>query len=342
MAKKKKINLDEIFLGLKENGGRTVIFTHPTPDPDAISSAFGIQWLLKSKYDIDAFIYYDGEISHPQNKTMVNYLNVVLHRMEEYKHEEADQIITVDSTESVCNGAEPYLVIDHHRNTTKVSNNIMEQIGANATIIWEMIKESGLELTEDRDINLATALYLGIVTDTQELRSDNSTDRDASAAWELTKILDKKKLDSILDYDIPSYFYELRDVAAMPENSSIRDTCWVSSVDIIPPAKRDVLPMLADDMIRREGISVAVVVAIIGDVLNASVRSKNAAFDVNDFCWKIFGKEYSGSKFGGMGGARVPLGINGFKDLPKDIADEYLKAFKQKLFYQILHVAAGN
>jgi c-di-AMP phosphodiesterase-like protein len=32
-------------------GGRVAVFTHPSPDPDAIGSQMGMAWLLKKVYD---------------------------------------------------------------------------------------------------------------------------------------------------------------------------------------------------------------------------------------------------------------------------------------------------
>ena len=47
------------------------ICIHDTPDPDAVGAALGLQFILKN-HDIISNIYYRGEISHPQNKTIMN------------------------------------------------------------------------------------------------------------------------------------------------------------------------------------------------------------------------------------------------------------------------------
>jgi hypothetical protein len=103
--------------------------------------------------------------------------------------------------------------------------------------------------------------------------------------------------------------------------------------------------MLADKMLRREGIETSVVIAVVGDVVDASVRSTNASLNVDQFCKKVFTKEFSGGKLG-SGGTKSPLGVCGFevdgKALPDDVRSHLWNGIKEGLFYKILHVASGN
>lgn len=322
------------------DGKQVAIFTHPTPDPDAIGSAFALQWIAKQT-GAEAKIFYSGDVSHPQNKTMVNCLGIVLCRSEDFDPEKFQLVATVDSTPKNAAVDESDIVIDHHRVDANADFIHIDNVGATATLIWEYIEALDLHLGDDVGANIATALYMGIITDTDDLRNDNATDRDQAASWALLKLLDRKKLDNILQYELPSYFFELRNISSRDDNNMMQGTCWVSSVGIIPPSKRDVLPMLADDMIKREGVAVAVVIAVINDELQASIRSKNNSLDINDFCWKVFGREYAGGKHG-MAGAKVPLGLCSLTNLAEEIKDEFWSAFKVKFFHQILHVASGN
>ncbi len=68
--------INDLVSSLSDDKRRVCIMTHDTPDPDALGAAFGMQWLLKKKFDVSSSIFYGGEISHPQNKTMVNTLNL--------------------------------------------------------------------------------------------------------------------------------------------------------------------------------------------------------------------------------------------------------------------------
>lgn len=324
--------------------GIIAIHTHNTPDPDALAAAFGVQWILK-KNGRESHIYYDGEISHPQNKTMVNFLGIGIQKIEEYNKDNYQFNVIVDATESNSTTDSPHLVIDHHKSKSKAKKVIIETVGAASTLVYEMIEQLGIDFEDEYDANVATALYIGIKTDTNDLLSDNTLDRDYKASINLSSFVDKKKLQSILEYPFPAYFYELEYELQKDGNNKIEGSCWVGSVGVITRAKRDALPILAEKMLRREGIETSVVIAVVGDVLDASVRSTNASLSVDQFCKKVFGKEHSGGKLG-AGGTKSPLGICSLevdgKALPEEIRNKMWNGIKEGLFYKILHIASGN
>jgi nanoRNase/pAp phosphatase (c-di-AMP/oligoRNAs hydrolase) len=333
--------MKELFDTLPE--GLVAIHSHNTPDPDALAAAFGIQWLLKKCFNKDSHIFYGGAISHPQNKTMVNYLDINAMPIEDYKPEDYGCEIIVDATESNSTSDEPLIVIDHHKATTKAAHSIIESVGATATIVYEIIKELGIAFEDERDVDVATALYVGIRTDTNDLLNDTTIDRDYRAFVGLLPAVDKKKLQSIVDFPLPAYFYDLEHELHKEGNNRIEGSCWVSSVGVISKTQRDALPMLADKMLRREGIETSVVIAVIGDMVDASVRSTNASLNVDQFCKKVFTKEHSGGKLG-SGGTRSPLGVCSFQvdGMPDEIRSQVWNGIKEGLFYKILHIASGN
>ena len=67
-------------------GGKVAIFTQDNPDPDAIGSAHGLAWLIKKlNSSVSTTIFYGGEISHPQNRTLVNLLNISMKKVDSQK-----------------------------------------------------------------------------------------------------------------------------------------------------------------------------------------------------------------------------------------------------------------
>lgn len=334
--------LDEIIAFLKSDKKEQVaVFTHKTPDPDAIGAACGIQWLLK-KYGVFSRVFYDGEISHPQNRTLVNVLELSLYSSEEYKEQDFPRRVIVDATTANTPLEEADLVLDHHRhdeNNAKFS--LVEHVGAACTLVWELVERSGFAFEDDIDETAATALLFGIRNDTNDLISETTTDRDFRAARYLSEHVNRKKLTAVINYSLPAYFFELERELNSGGNSKIEHGCFVGSVGVITPSKRDSLPMLADKMVRREGIETSIVFAIVGDELQASVRSQNTSLDVNVFCQTVFGKQHSGGKLG-AGAACVPLGLFAVDGLPDDLSGPFWEALKNKLFYQIIHIAKGN
>lgn len=321
--------------------GKVAIFMHRTPDPDAMASAAALQWLF-GKWEIESTIFYEGEISHPQNTAMANLLGITMSPLDDYKPANFSKTVCVDFS-GQGKDIKFDAIIDHHRvavpdNTSFVC---VEPVGAAATLVWEMIEESGIKFEDDMDGKIATALFFGIRIDTQDLISEAATDRDYAATRNLLDHIDRGILNLLVNYPIPQYYFDIEKVLNQEGNSQVAASTFVGCIDIISPAKRDALPMVADKMVRLEGIETSIVFALIGDHIEASVRSQNPSLDVSVFFQKIFGKEYSGGKLG-AGAARVPLGIMGPQSLPDDVKMELWEVQKKVIFHKILHVVSRN
>lgn len=332
---------------LDSNKNKIAIFTHDSPDPDSIGSARGLQWLLSKKFSIPSCIYYQGEISHPQNRTMVNILDVHLHKFEEFEDNQDILKISVDCTEKNIYIDNIDIAIDHHRVTSDAKIGLIEPIGAASTLIHEIIKECKVKFEDEVDQDVATSLFLGIRIDTQELISETTTDRDFNAFKSLSENINRKKLANIINYPLPNYFFELeREINKIDSegefiNQKIKGSCFVGCIGVISSAKRDSIVMLVDKVVRMEGIETAVVFGIIGDNLVASIRSDNSSLDVNTFSQTIFGKKYGGGKLGSAG-ASVPLGIFTLNDVPEETKEKLWDAIKETIFHKVFHIITGN
>lgn len=334
--------LEEILSG-HDTEKKIAIFMHKVPDPDSMAAAWGFSWILQKKYGYVSQIFYDGEVSHPQNRTFHNLLGVPLVDVSEYKEEEFDLRIIVDATTKNSQIKNPTVIIDHHRvdHDSEVEFFYVEPVGAASTLIWEFAREMGITPEDEWDESVATALFFGIRVDTQELTTENTTDRDFKATQELVHHINRKKLSEIINYPLPKYYFELEQILGHEGNSSIQGSVFVGTVGVISAARRDSLPMLADKIVRMDGIETVVMFAAIGENLEASIRSLNSAFDVNAFCHKVFGRDYSGGKLG-MGGATVPMGLGSVTGVPEDLQEKIWQSIKEKVFYKVLHVASEN
>jgi len=339
--------LIEYFSESDSSRDKVAIFMHDTPDPDAMGAARGLQWLMSKKFNLHADIFYRGEISHPQNKKMVNILDLNLKPYDEVNLDNYRFKISVDATEKNCPAPKIDVVIDHHRISSEASMQIIEPIGAAATLICEIIRELEISFEDEIDQDVATALLMGIRIDTGELISENTTDRDFDAVKFLSDFVNRKKMGSIIDYPIPSYFFELERELNRENseghfiNQRVDGSCFVGCIGIISPAKRDSISMLADKVVRMEGIETSVIFSIVGDKVVASIRSQNSSLDVNTFAQSVFGKEFGGGKLGSAG-ATIPLGIFGVTGLPAEIKSMLWDSIKETIFYKVIHVATGN
>jgi len=300
----------EKFMQQYDSEAKAVITMQYTPDPDSMASALGMQWLLEVQYGISSEIIARGQVSHPQNLTMRNVLDIPIKDKPKFPYKEYDLVIVVDTvpqnTGFQDDFPEFHAVLDHHQFDLDLAHTDIRPCGACSTIVWTYLDGPEFDWTSDRGVQVATALLFGILNDTQDLLSENRNSTDIAAHSDLITKVDRKKLQEIMQYTLPSYLYDLRVEAV--SNKVVKDSMLITSLGAITRKKRDALPLIADEFMRMEGVETVVVFAIVQDHIEASVRSKNSAINVHDFCQRIFGEEYAGGKQG-SGGAKTPLGF---------------------------------
>jgi nanoRNase/pAp phosphatase (c-di-AMP/oligoRNAs hydrolase) len=337
-------------LSAMKRGDKVAIFLQDNPDPDAIGSALGLSWLIKKiNSGLITNIYYGGEVSHPQNRTLVNLLNIQMKRVDGQKdYEEYELKILVDvasagkkNLQSVM--VQPDIIIDHHEDNPE-GDYILKDIrviGATATIICDYIRASGFDLDSEveEDTNVATALLFAIENDTCNLVSENTRQLDADCFLYLLNRVDINILTNVRDYPIPRYFFELEGIAN--KNKQIVGSVLVTGLEYLKKERRDSLPYIADKFLRMEGIETVVAFGIIEDHLVASLRTTNKSISLNNICHSIFGEAYSGAKTG-SGGARVPLGIIAPNKATENVRNMVWEALRTKLTAEIFDKISGQ
>ena len=92
--------LDELVSRIGSNN--VVIQTHNFPDPDAIASAFGLQYLLSTR-KIPSDIVYFGKIDKFTFRLMADELHITTFPADEYESAEDDYVINVDGQRNSAN-----------------------------------------------------------------------------------------------------------------------------------------------------------------------------------------------------------------------------------------------
>jgi len=339
-----KIDFKEL-LGTHQD--EIIFIIHNMPDPDAMSSALGMRSLISFLGYKVGKIYYTGEISHPQNRSMLTLLNI--DSMVNYDtaiFEEKHKAVLLD-TNNIGPGTNQadippstvdlVAVIDHHKGSNPKGVSVdTRPVGACASIVWEYLSDSEFDFDTEEGKTVATALIVGIVTDTDSLMSDNISDLDFRAYQDLLNHVDRQKMNGIMRYPLPSYLFELRQRAFQEENKTLEDSSIVSGLGVITQTKRDALPIIADEFLRMTGVTTAVVFAIIKDevleYIDICVRSKNQTVDVGEFLQKSFG---TGGGKRGAGRAKINLDFfstNGDDALGNEIWSLVYKIVKKKIF----------
>ena len=153
---------------------RVLILMHDNPDPDAIASALGLQYLLEHLANKPSLIGYAGIVGRAENRAMLKYLGIKLCSMARITLQDFPCIALVDTQPATGNNSlppsiVPRIVFDHHpfRPTSrKVSYRaIKPKYNVTASIITEYLIASQLELVP----TLATALFYAIKSETEGL-----------------------------------------------------------------------------------------------------------------------------------------------------------------------------
>jgi nanoRNase/pAp phosphatase (c-di-AMP/oligoRNAs hydrolase) len=298
-----------------------VILLGGHPDPDSIGSALAHKRLCE-RLGVSATIAHVLPISRAENRAMVKLLNVPM-----IKVTDSDELAPygylslVDASQSeqaikVPDTVQLLTVVDHHRPAAIPKApfvDIRHDVGATATIYAEY-SERGLVpfgANGNDDASVATAMFFGIQTDTDDFTF--ATPNDFRAAAYLKQFSDAETLSRVGRRTLTAEAMEAVG-RALRDLEVVRDFA-IAGVGRVSAINRDAIPMAADYILRREDIDTVVVFGIIEDRIDGSLRTRRASVDPAAFMQNAFGDDGQGRPYGGgradMGGFRVPLGLIG-------------------------------
>ena len=175
------------------------IQTHNFPDPDAISSAFGLQQLL-AHFDITSRLCHEGQIDKLSSLKMLDLCGITMVPYGEVSDvmQSTDRIILVDCQKNNGNTTDligkEMAAIDHHPTFVKVDYEYADLriTGACASLIADYYRALGIE----PDAKTATALIYGLRMDTLQL-SRGVTEFDVEMYEYLFRYADKALLHEL-------------------------------------------------------------------------------------------------------------------------------------------------
>lgn len=310
---------DKINKAVADKGfARVAVFTHPSPDPDAVGSLMGFSWMLKKAYEnLDVDCFYDGFISHPQNQRMVNLLDPDLKFYGECDPSSYDLRVSIDviPSHAVCPQNTNFdLVIDHHKESPNGSFKglyLNLKSGSACSTVYQIIKQHGLSFEEDNDNDskVATALLVGIIIDTDYQTSDDTSEVDHKAYAELFNFRNSAALKQITKFKHPRDWVQARANVAQKAHDRIKDGILIHGVGFITSSNRDLIAVVADEMLSWENVETSVAFAVVdGSRVEGCVRSTNAALAVPSLCKELGGTYGSGGGKLGKGAYQFNLG----------------------------------
>jgi nanoRNase/pAp phosphatase (c-di-AMP/oligoRNAs hydrolase) len=337
----------EKFISTINKFKKASIFTHPFPDPDAIGSMMAIKWIL-SKHNISSKCYFTGSISHPQNRSMVNLLDPELEPLDAYDCDEKESIkILVDTVPSnfklsKCPEMNFDIIIDHHKESINNFDGIYLNLKAGSTCatIHYILEQLNLVFDEDNQIDnkVATAMMIGIITDTENLMSDDCSDYEFEAWSKLFPFRDSVLLKQIVNFERPKFWIDSKAVAC--SKAVVEESVGVVGMGIIPSKHRDMIADMADEMVTWEDINTAVVFALIeGSRIEGCVRTKASSVSVPLLCQDLGGKYGSGGGKLGKGAYRYDLaGAAIDEDDDEEIKHQSWELFEKKEIRRVFKI----
>ena len=316
---------------LADVDGRLGVFTHDNPDPDAIASAVGLR-RIAAEFGVDAEACYYGEISHQENRALVNLFEFDLRNLPaDADRSEFDAFALVDHSRPGVNDGLPEdtpidIVIDHHPPREPVHARFVDlrsDVGATCTIIAGYLRQFGHEPGEA----LASGLLYGIRTDTREF-SRGVAVADFEAAAELIESAD---IDRLRQVESPSVSTEtLETVGNAISNRTLRKEVLATCVG--PISDRDTLAQAADRLLDMEGVTTTLVFGYTDETVFVSARARGTDRDLGEILREAFGQIGGAGGHADMAGAQIPAGI--LTDETDDERDEVITDVITERFFE--------
>jgi len=293
------------LLGRHSQRGRWLVLTHDNPDPDSLAAAAALTTLLRKTFRRRVTIAYGGIIGRAENRQMVRTLGLTLSHIRRLNWKHYKHVALVDCQPHTGNNHLPDhrvadLVFDHHpvRRSTRdaLFADVRTEYGATATILAEYLQTAGVEISRAN----ATALLYAIVTETQNLSREYSS-ADRSMHDFLRPLSDLRALAKIQSPPLSlAYFHTLRRAVERMQTVS---TLIVSHLG--PVEQPDIVPEVADLLLRLEGKTWSLCTGLYQDRLYLSMRTTNPRGDAGRLMRRLLGARGKGGGHGMIAGGWV-------------------------------------
>ena len=281
------------YMGLKRSvkairGHGANIFTQWVGDPDALGSAVLLKAILRGLGAQEVRIL-TGSLGHPQNRNLVQRCGLTLRDPTRDRLRGGLQCM-VDTSPPLgmlsTTGVDPvrdyFFVADHHADPAEVEENCRAKgvrrvrlpfvgLAIGSTSAFMAVIAAAFDLLDKLTPAEKAAAALGIYTDTSELLH-GATPLDFKMFELLTRSEETQDiLDELRDYRVPPEWYLYR--AAAFRNQEVTGAVRVAPVGFVREEHRDVIAEIANELLRVEGTSIAITIAVTTRGVEASVRA---------------------------------------------------------------------
>lgn len=284
------------------------IYTHDHPDPDSIAAAYALQHLLGKRLGVDPIIAFGGMVGRATNRAMVELLGIRMEPLYAVDFERYGAHCLIDTQPGAGNHSVPLelriaVTIDHHPRQPEADlarfADVRTEYGATSTMLYFYLKAAGLDLPT----KLATALLMGIKSDTRELEREAS-EADLYAYLEIFPRADLTLLARIEKPRIPRPYFEAFHKALA--ETMIYDEALVTSLGEVE--NPDLVAELADFLVPLDRIRNSLVMGHHDGRLYLSLRSRDGDHDAGALIQRVVRELGTAGGHGRMAGAQIELG----------------------------------
>jgi nanoRNase/pAp phosphatase (c-di-AMP/oligoRNAs hydrolase) len=311
---------------------RILILMHDNPDPDAIASALGLQYLLEHLANKASLIGYAGIVGRAENRAMLKHRGIKLCSMAKISLQDFRCIALVDTQRprnnslppGVCPGSSSIINPFRPASRKVPYREIKPKDNVTASIITEYLIASQLEL----DPILATALFYAIKSETEGLGREVGK-IEARLRHYLYPKVDQKVLANIENARVSREYFQIMHAAL--DHALIYGDAVIADLESV--ASPDVVAELADVLMRLEKVKWSFCVASYnGDIL-VSARTIDRGNDVGTLMQTAFGDLGAAGGHEMMAGAKIPV---------KKKSAAAKKAFVRRLINRLLDLTGND
>lgn len=320
-----------------------LIIPHYNPDPDALGSALGMQYLINKVFNKNANIYFSGIIGRAENIKMIQVLDIPIINLKSNEEIPEKPVILLDTQPGTGNNPLKHktnlkIILDHHplqEKSKKVGyTDIRENFGSTCSIVYSYIKEYNLKPT----VNVATALYYGIQSDVVG-EGRIAYKIDFNYMQDLSSFISREKLYTIENPKLPFDYYI--HINKGMDNSVIYDDFIITSLGEIQ--NPDYIGEIADFLIRFEKCNLVLVMGVHNNNIQLSFRSQKKKIHAGLTLKKIVGGLGSAGGHNASAGGKIIIDNN--EDLPsinKKIITRSLKIIQGEITSGIPLLSLGD
>ncbi|MDS0259290.1 bifunctional oligoribonuclease/PAP phosphatase NrnA [Haloarcula sp. S1CR25-12] len=294
---------------LSESETLTIV-CHDNPDPDCLASAVGLGRIASEAGIEEHHCIYSGDISHQQNRALVNLLDIELEpfSVDLVQNRPPGSLLAfVDHSvprenNRVPRGTDIDIIIDHHP-IEDIDGRFVDNrqtVGATATIVTQYIRALPMEPAA----RIATALLFAIRRETLDfLRGVTRNEYEAAAylhEYSEPKVVRQLSTPAVSRATIDA-------IADAIENRRITGSVLISHVG--RTSERDALPQAADYLMTLEGIETAIVFGLVDNTIQLSARSTDSRVHIGRTLHSAFDDVGSAGGHQEMAGGTIELGI---------------------------------